>query len=148
MSVGEEELLREVERAEQRGTAAQLANALDHLATHYHTARRYAEAAPVYARALGTWRQILGPEHPSIGTLLVNLGSIYLHLGDLAAAEPVFRQALGIFENDVDFDDDGVLEALGSFVQALRTHGRTEDAERFEARVRRIESVVHETVRA
>ena len=143
----EAQLLQTVARAERNGTAAQLANALDHLAIHYHRAGAFAQAAPVYARALGIWRQILGPEHPSVGTLLLNLGRIYLHLRDLPTAEPLFRQAIGIFEGDVQLDDPGVVESLDHFLGALRAEGRHDEAERLELRVRRIASLVHEFVR-
>lgn len=142
------QLLKAVERAERTGTTAQLANALDQLAAYHHHAGAYREAAPVYGRALGMWRQILGPEHPVVGTQLINLGSILLHLGDLEGAEPLFRQALTIFEHDVTFDDPGVAQALHRFVLALRSAGRREEAQRIEARVRRVASLVQETVRA
>ncbi len=149
MSVpSESQLLAAVERAEKTGTTAQLANALDHLAAHYHQGGAYAQAAPLYARALGMWRQILGPEHPVVGIQLVNLGAIYLHLGDVDAADPLFRQALGIFEADVECDDPGVVTALEMFVHALRRQGRHDEASRIAERVTRVAHVVHEQVRA
>ncbi len=142
----ERELLRALSRAERTGTDAQLANALDHLAVHYHENGAYQQAAPVYARALGAWRQILGPEHPSIGTLLLNLAAIYQHLGDVAAAEPLFRNALGIFENDVELDDPGIIDSLEAFVTTIASGGRREEAERLRERVRRVRSRILETV--
>jgi len=142
----EPELLRALSRAERTGTGAQLANALDHLALHYHAQGAYQQAAPLYARALGTWRQILGPEHPSVGTLLLNLAALYQHLGDSGAAEPLFRNALGIFENDVGLDDSGVIESLEAFVKTIAAGGRREEAELLDERVRRIRSRVLETV--
>ncbi len=143
----ESQLQGDVDRAESRGTDAQLANALDHLAEHYHEAGRLQEAAPVYGRALGLWRQILGPEHPSVGTLLVNLGGIYLDLGELDAADPLLRQALAIFEADLEFDDAGVIVALEKFLAQLRAVGRTDEAEHLEPRVRKIIMMVRATVR-
>lgn len=145
--VRESQLQRAIDRAERSGTDAQLANALDHLAQHYHEAGRLQEAAPVYGRALGLWRQILGPEHPSVGTLLVNLGSIYLDLGDLGGADPLLRQAVAIFEADPDFDDGGVIDTLDEFVAALRAGGRSDEAALLEPRVRKITMMVRATVR-
>lgn len=144
----ESQLVAALERAEKTGTTAQLANALDHLATHHHQNGAYAKAAPLYARALGMWRQILGPEHPVVGIQLVNLGSIYLHLGDVDAAEPVFRQALGIFETESECEDPGVITAFETFVHALRKRGRHDDADRFAERVTRVAQLIHELVRA
>jgi tetratricopeptide (TPR) repeat protein len=146
MSQREGGLKEAVVRAERTGTDAQLANALDQLAMYLHEQGRYEEAAPVYGRALGLWRQILGPAHPSIGTLLVNLGAIYLHLGDLTAAEPVFRQALNIFENDPDFEDPGAVEHCDNFVEAIRRTGRDDEASRLGLRVRKISERVQQTV--
>ena len=143
----EERLLSQIERAERTGTTAQLANALDHLAGFYHHGARYGEAAPIYARALGLWRQILGPEHPSVGTLLVNLGAIYHHLGDLGSAEPLMRQAVAIFEDDLNFDDDGAVEILERFVSALRHDGRIEEALRLGERLQKIAALVRQVVR-
>lgn len=145
---GEVELLASVKRAERSLSAAQLANALTDLAEHYHVAERYEEAAPVYHRALGSWREILGSEHPAVGTLLINLGQIYLYLDKLDEARPLFRQGLGIFENDVQFDDPGVVEALERFVVRVRQAGRAEEAEMLSTRVRRIAEQVLVTVEA
>lgn len=143
----ESQLQRAVDRAEHRGTDAQLANALDHLAQHFHAAGRLQEAAPVYGRALSLWRQILGPEHPSVGTLLVNLGDIYLDLGELHAADPLLRQAITIFEADLDFDDEGVINTFEKFLAQLRAGGRADEAEHLEPRVRKITMMVRATVR-
>lgn len=145
---GDVELLAAVQRAERSESAAQLANALTDLAEHYHLAERYEDAAPVYQRALGSWREILGPEHPAVATLLINLGQIYLYLDRLDDALPLFRQGLGIFENDVQFDDPGVVDALERFVARLHKAGRSEEAEMIAVRVQRIAEQVPVTVKA
>ena len=142
----ERDLVRAVERAENTGTTAQLANSLDHLAAYYHENGRYTEAAPIYARGLGMWRQILGPEHPSVATLSINLAQIYLHLGRVDEAGPLFRQAIGIFEADVEFEDEGVMASFDLYVRSLRSLGRTDEAALFEERVRRVAAQVSETV--
>jgi tetratricopeptide (TPR) repeat protein len=144
----EAELIATVERLEKSGTSAQLANALDHLSAYYHERSMFTQAVPVYRRALGHWREILGQEHPSVGTLLANLTSIHLSLGQLDEATPLVKQALAIFETDVDFSDDGVIEIFERYIAALDAAGRIDEAEKFGVRVERIAALVHEHVSA
>jgi tetratricopeptide (TPR) repeat protein len=144
----ERELLHAVERAELASAGTRLAQALDRLAQFYRRRQWHTEAAAAYRRAVGLWRDILGPKHPSVATLLVNLGQIYVRLARLDEAEPIFRQALGIFEANKEVDNVSAMEVLEAFAHRLRASGREVEADGLEVRVRRVLSRVRVSVRA
>jgi len=143
----EQALLEAVAKAEKAGSGAKLANALDHLAAHYHFNKQFEPAAAAYSRALGIWREILGPKHPSVATLLLNLGQIYGVLERIEEARVLLMQAVGIFETDPTFDDLGALEILEEFTAALRQQGRHHDADALATRIQRISERVEVLVR-
>ena len=56
-------------------------------------AGRYAEAVEVARQLVALQRETLGERHPDYATAVSNLGLLVQKQGDLAAAEPLLRQA-------------------------------------------------------
>ena len=122
------DLLAAVDRAERQGTEAQLGNALDHLAAHYHQRGDHVRAVPVYGRAAALWQQILGPTHPAVGTLLLSFSDSLAGLGRLDDAERTLKQGLSICQADPDWDDPGTADVILRLVDAFEQAGRAEHA--------------------
>ncbi|MFB3092737.1 MAG: tetratricopeptide repeat protein [Dehalococcoidia bacterium] len=59
---------------------------------------RYAEGVKVAKDALKVAEATFGPDHPAMGTSLNNLAALYKAQGKYAAAEPLYKRALAIWE--------------------------------------------------
>ncbi len=143
----ERQLKTALERAEQGGSAARKANAMDHLAMHYHSHRQYEPAAQMYLRAIAQWRHILGADHPVVATQLINLGQVQSALSEFSAAATAFNEALGIIENNIEFDDIEAVAALQRFAQTLQRQGDRKTAYDFLQRVAAVVAQVNAVVR-
>jgi tetratricopeptide (TPR) repeat protein len=148
MSQSEEKNLRDqLKRADKTGTRAQLGNALDHLAAHYHHKQKPSQALPLYRRSLVIWQELLGPEHPTVATLLLNLGSVYIELDDMTSATPIYSKALSIFESDGSLDNLSNLDSFESYLKVVQDKGQHRLFEQLEIRIRRLsQEFVHEQV--
>ena len=68
------------------------------------------------------------------GGLLSNLGRLYTKQSRYADAEPLFKRALAILENDQGPRDPSVAIVLASHAQLLRATGRAAEAAQLESR--------------
>ncbi|MGH9629847.1 MAG: tetratricopeptide repeat protein [Bryobacteraceae bacterium] len=72
---------------------------LTNLAVVARQQRRFETAIAIQKEALSILRETLGSGHPASATSQSNLGAFYFATGDLAAAEPLLRDAIRIFES-------------------------------------------------
>ena len=72
---------------------------LNNLAMLLHEMGQNAEAVELLQQTLQIRQAKLGDKHESVAQCLLNIGSIYYADQNLAAAGPLFRQALDIFES-------------------------------------------------
>jgi len=60
---------------------------------------KYKQAIPIAERVLAIREKVLGNEHLDIATSLNNLAELYRNMGSYDKAEPLYQQALAIYEN-------------------------------------------------
>jgi hypothetical protein len=73
-----------------------LARSLVVLADRYKTARKYAEAEPLYRRAVAIQEKVLGPEHPDVANTLEAYASVLSRMDRQSEAEEVAARYLSI----------------------------------------------------
>jgi tetratricopeptide (TPR) repeat protein len=59
---------------------------------------RYQEAIPIAERAVEVAKRVWGPEHPETADALNSLGLVFEKIGEHAKAEPLFQEALRIWQ--------------------------------------------------
>lgn len=91
---------------------ADVAAALNNLATMYSAQGDFQRAARSHERALAIKEKALGPEHVSTATSLLNLAEVYRETGDFARAEPLYQRAVAIFEKRFGASHPRVADAL------------------------------------
>lgn len=64
----------------------------------YDSQGKYVDAEPVLWRASSLYKATLGDDHPDTAQALTNLARVYVCLGRHTEAEPLFLQALRVFE--------------------------------------------------
>jgi tetratricopeptide (TPR) repeat protein len=77
---------------------AEVAFALERLASILHHTDRMTEAELLYLRALSIIEATLGPEHHDTAQTLNDLATMLVHMDRFAEAEPLFRRSLAIVE--------------------------------------------------
>lgn len=84
---------------------------------------KLAEAESSYQRAIEVSEAVVGPDDPNLGNILGNLANFYIvEQDDCAAAEPLFRRALAIFEaagSEWNTELAATAERLGTVVARL-----------------------------
>ncbi|MBM2812740.1 MAG: hypothetical protein HW416_3499, partial [Chloroflexi bacterium] len=76
--------------------------------------------------------------HPNVGASLVNLALFYRDQGNNAAAEPLYKRALEIYEKALGSGNPRVADTLEGVAELLRKMGRNAEAQRMETRARSI----------
>jgi tetratricopeptide (TPR) repeat protein len=108
------------------GKADDVAQQLLLLGLAYDCLGRPREAEGPLSRSRDLFTATLGPDHPGTAQAVTNLARIYLHLGRHAEAEPLFVQALKVFERqDSPGTTPGVaLNGLGLVHNARGLHAQ------------------------
>ena len=135
------------------------ANLLNNLAQLYHSQGRYEAAEPLYKQALAIREKVLGPDHPdvtiglnnlaglshtlgpdhpNVAQSLNNLAGLYHAQGRYEASEPLYKQALAVWEKAVGPDHPNVATALKNYAGLLRKTGRDTEAAEMETRAKEI----------
>ncbi len=78
--------------------------------------------------------KVLGYDHPSVATDLNNLALLYKKQGNLEAAEPLLKRALGIKERTFDPGHPSLVTGLKNYAALLRSLDRIEEAKQYEMR--------------
>jgi len=108
---------------------AEIALALNNLATVYYSTGRYAEAERLFQRALAINEAAIGPDHPDVAIRRNNLARIYHDTGRYAEAKPLYQRALAINEAALGPDHPDVAVVLHNLADLYRTTGRYAEAE-------------------
>lgn len=90
---------------------------------------RLNEAANAAARALRLARECLDETHPGFATSLNNLAAVCKLLGDYRKAEPLYREALGIWQRARGDNDDNIATAFSNLGALHRETGSLAEAE-------------------
>jgi serine/threonine-protein kinase len=98
------------------------------IGTTYQSLGQYEQARPHFRAALDAYRGLYGERHPKVAEALYYLAASTVGRGDLAAANPLFRQALEIFRA-VDPNNANVPYLLADFSGSLNGAGETVAAE-------------------
>jgi eukaryotic-like serine/threonine-protein kinase len=117
-----------------------VAIAVHNLANLYRNLGKYAKAEPLYLRSLAIWEKTLGPDHPFVGNSLRDRANLYRDQGKFADAEPLYIRSLQIFEKSLDENHLEVAETIENYILLLRKTNRTEEALKFESRLKDIRS--------
>jgi tetratricopeptide (TPR) repeat protein len=72
---------------------------------------------------------VLGPDHPIVALNLDNLANLLRDRGDLASAEPLYRQAIGVYQRIVGEDHLGLAAVRADLADLLVKKGRLDEAE-------------------
>jgi tetratricopeptide (TPR) repeat protein len=80
----------------------------------------------------------LGLEHPDTATSLNNLAELYRAQGKYEQAEPLYQRSLAIWEKALGPEHPNVATALQNYAVLLRRANRGPEAEKPEARAKRI----------
>jgi tetratricopeptide (TPR) repeat protein len=143
---GETHLLRALEIQEKAfgPDDPKLVEVLSRLATRCYFHDQPEKADAYLGRAVTIREKALGPDHPDVAELL-DLQARYLRgqREDYAAAEPLFRRALEIYEKSHGPNHRRVWASLGSLAETLKKLGRYEEAESLY--LRSLESAEHFT---
>lgn len=115
-----------------------LASGLNALALVYTREGRYEQAEPHFRRALEILESTLGPEHHSTGDVLNNLAGLLLAWGRFEDAAPVYEEVLAARERSLGSSHTRVAETLESYAMVLRMIGREAEADRHQARAKKI----------
>lgn len=99
----------------------------------------YANAQTHYRRSEENYREALalleddvravGPDHPDVATSLSDLAILYSDRGEYTEAEPLFKRALTILENNLGSGDRFVADAVVNLAHCYYIQGRYDDAE-------------------
>src|SRR5260370_34439382 len=79
-------------------------------------------------RAVAISEKALGPDHPDMATPLKNLATVYHLESRYAAAEPLYRRALGLFEKNAGESAEAV-EVMGELADLYRGQRRNTETE-------------------
>lgn len=115
-------------RAQQPADAAELARALDAMASVEHARARYDAALPLYLEALALRRRVLGDRHRLTADTSSNLGALHLDRGAPAEAVAPLREALAIYAEALPADSVVPAKAYNNLGLALQATGEWEDA--------------------
>ena len=89
---------------------------------------KYDEVEPLSKRALAI-SQGLAPKHPEVANSLNNLADLYTIQGHYAQAEPLYRQALAILEENFGPEDSEVAYGLSHLAKLSVIQARYAEAE-------------------
>ena len=90
---------------------------------------RYDEAVALAAEVVERMRRSVGDDHPDFARVLHNQGSILEAMGDPGAAEPVFREALGLRRRRLGPEHPSVALTLNGLATARQQQGDDAGAE-------------------
>jgi tetratricopeptide (TPR) repeat protein len=105
--------------------------------------RQYAEAAKVAQDALEFAEQTFGYYPFIIAMSLHNRALLYYAQGNYAAAEPLYKRSLAIFEKAGSPDHPQVATTLENMAELYRSMGKEDEAKKLEERGKRIHSRYH-----
>ncbi len=97
----------------------------------------YPEAEKQFGAALKE-AEGFGPQDPRLATTLKNLAVLYRVQGRYAAAGPIYKRALAIFEKALGPEHPRVATSLENYAALLRKTGRDDEAVQLEARAKAI----------
>ena len=80
--------------------------ALTDLANRYRSLRWFNQAEPLYRETLAIQDKHLGPDHPDTAASLCDLATCLFQQGRNTDALPYYKQALGIYETNMEKSDD------------------------------------------
>ena len=75
------------------------------------------------------------PDHPDVATSLNNLAVLYKKQGRYAAAEPLYKRALSIYEKALGPNHPSVATSLGNLAGLYRATGQFLKAQKLERRL-------------
>ena len=104
--------------------AGQSAEALTEEASQLVTARRYADALPLYQRALALRESDRGPDHPDTAQALTNLAQLHWAQGHYAQALPLFERALAIREKALGPEHADTAQSLHNLARTHHAQGQ------------------------
>lgn len=107
---------------------AKVADANDKLADLYFRERKFEDATQLYVKSHAIREAALGPEKPLTAKNLSDLASCYAVQGNYGAAEPLFKQAVEIFEHANWADRPEIATALENYSLLLKKTGREAEA--------------------
>ena len=79
--------------------------------------------------------EIVGPDHPNVATSLNNQAELYRTQVQYAAAEPLYKRALSIYEKALGPDHPSVATTPNNLALLYRATGRNLEAQELENRL-------------
>lgn len=108
---------------------ADVAMALDQLATIHRRKGDLAKAEPLALKALAMAEKTFGPNDSNLGLLVNDLGVIYYNKPDLIRAEPLFERALAIWERTLGPNHPSVGRVLTNLAALRNAKGERDTVE-------------------
>lgn len=108
-----------------------VAAAMNNLAEHYRSQKKYAEAESLYKQALIIWEKSYGSEHPYVAAVLSNMALLYKTQKRYAEAEPLYKRALTIQEKIYGPEHPYVATTLGNLAEIYDAQDKYGEAELF-----------------
>ena len=105
----------------------------ERVVTLYHDGK-FQEAIPLAKQVLEAREKMLGAGHPDLATSLYVLAELYQAVNDYAAAEPMYRRAVAIWDKTQLPTSPALGTALGRYGCLLRKSKRPDEAEKLEIR--------------
>jgi tetratricopeptide (TPR) repeat protein len=104
------------------------------LQNFYRDEGRLGEMEQIYQRAIQIQGKYLGPNDDALGNTFFLLALLYAEENKPKPSLPLYRHALQISEHNRGTADPALLPILEGYAGALRTLGRTDQADRLIAR--------------
>lgn len=105
-----------------------LAPAYKTMSDDLYGAHPYAQGEQYYQRMIAIDRKTLGPNHPTVADDLTGLGLLYISQARYSEAEPLFREALSIYEAVYGNDNLLVTRTRSTLADILNRLGKTKEA--------------------
>lgn len=131
----QEALSTQEERSE--GADWSLATGWNNLAEIYREQRELDLAERFLDRSLALWRGLVGEDHPRIATTQHNLAAVYADQRRFDESRVLLERAITVLEHHLEPGDKALAVVLATYARTLRGLGRSEEAERAEARFRK-----------
>lgn len=98
----------------------------------------FENAEALFQEAVRRLESATGPVHPRIASVLLRLGDFYTSRQKYDEAENQFRRAMSIYENTFGGENLDVAICLQHLAEALYGQGRSQEADEFRMRSKRI----------
>ncbi len=108
---------------------AEIASALDRLATIHRNKGESAKAEPLYRRGLAMAEKTFEPDHPDLGLFHNNLAILYFNQGNYLQAETEFLAALKIWEQGLGPEHTSIGRVLSNLAGVYNSKGENNKIE-------------------